>query len=54
MRQDEHRSMDQPADEVQSKNREWWSSNPMTYDWGGTVESGRRFDSGIEVGGFGC
>lgn len=38
MRQDEHRSMDQPADEVQSKNREWWSSNPMTYDWGGTVD----------------
>ena len=21
-------------------------------DWGGTVEIGRRFDSGIEVGGF--
>ncbi len=28
-----HRSEEQPIDSVQVGNRDWWTNNPMTYDW---------------------
>lgn len=33
----EHRSLAQPIDGVQTGNRSWWTNNPMTYDWHGTL-----------------
>ncbi|WP_239330213.1 bifunctional 2-polyprenyl-6-hydroxyphenol methylase/3-demethylubiquinol 3-O-methyltransferase UbiG [Frankia sp. CiP3] len=34
-----HRSAAQPIDSVQVGNRDWWTNNPMTYDWHGMSSS---------------
>lgn len=36
---DAHRSLGQPIDGVQSDNRSWWTTHPMTYDWHETLSS---------------
>jgi len=35
----EKRHADQSADDVQRGNREWWSKNPMSYDWHGEMSA---------------
>jgi 2-polyprenyl-3-methyl-5-hydroxy-6-metoxy-1,4-benzoquinol methylase len=37
MKLDDSRSTPQTPDDVQLRNRSWWSENPMTYDWHGDV-----------------
>jgi 2-polyprenyl-3-methyl-5-hydroxy-6-metoxy-1,4-benzoquinol methylase len=33
MKQSDHREMTETLSDVQENNRQWWSSNPMTYHW---------------------
>jgi SAM-dependent methyltransferase len=33
-----HRTLGQPIEEVQFGNAAWWTDNPMTYDWHGTLD----------------